>query len=60
MPADEDPIGLRQAAPLINRKGPAGVLGFAKAKGVPVFDIGGKRVVFASQIRAALRESVVV
>jgi hypothetical protein len=59
MPDGEQPISLRQAAQMIGRRTPAAALSFAAAREVPVFrpNPNGQRVMFASQVREALRGS---
>jgi len=60
MPAGEAPLTLAEARELIGAKSNAGVLGFVKRSGVPLFRPGASYRVYKSHIQAAMRESQVV
>ena len=60
MPPGEIPLSLMEARDIIGRRSAAGVLGFAKEHGVPVFKAGASRRVFRSHLLAAFRETHVV
>ena len=60
IPPGERPLSLMEARDILGVKSAAGVLGFARKHGIPVFKAGAARRVYESHLKSSFRETHVV